>query len=399
MQFSRVIGNIDPKMVKKAEEAITKLFLDLAIHYNNKHTHTGSGLGGDAFLFTLLHPAQHICTMNMPTAATDGKRFYWNPKYVIKLHRIGLRLVGAHEAWHAIYMHPARRGSRNPMLWNIAVDYIVNYNNMEDLRIRGFDAAEYFHKYKGKYQTLSELIEQAKDPFAYSKKLRKLGEEEMDPVSSPASSEKKVDLPAPGEDRELTQEEKDALEKTEKKIKYYYADPNLPEDMRTPEAIYDCLYKLLPKCPKCGRLGVYPYPDKNKGKKGKKSGKKDKKDDKCAKCGLPKSDKKNKGQDQQDQDQNQPGQVQPGQNEQGQDKGDQPGQGQKNKPGKGKGNTCKCDNDDHEHGDDGSPCDCDDPKEAEISLGKAKTDAIATMEKDVAADAREESTYLDWAEP
>lgn len=336
MQFSRVIGKIDPKLVKKAEEVLSKIFLEMATKYDNKHI--GSGLGGEPFQFSLMFPAQHICTLNMPTAATNGRAFFWNPKYVIKQSKIGLRLLFGHESWHAIYMHPSRRGSRNPKLWNIAVDYIVDFNCMEDLRLRGFDAAEYFRKYMGRYMTLDQFVEQIKDPFEYSKKLRGLGEEDIDPNSSPANDQE-GSLPAPGEDRELTPKEIEELEKREKKIKYYYADPNLPEDMRRPEAIYDMLYALLPKCPKCGRLGVYKQPDS--GKKGKKNkGQQGQGDDKNG------GKKGQKGQ----QPGNQPGGQQPGNQPGGQQPGNQPGDG-------------------HDHGEDGSPCDCGDCGNGQCGCG------------------------------
>ena len=35
---------------------------------------------------------------------------------------------------------------------------------------------------------------------------------------------------------------------------------DLEEEMKRPEKIYDLLYSLLPKCPKCGRLGMYKKP-------------------------------------------------------------------------------------------------------------------------------------------
>src|SRR5579859_3913486 len=116
MNFSKVIGKIDKELVKQAENFLTQIFVELGTKYDN--THIGSKLGGDAMVFSLMYPIEHICTLNIPTAATDGKRFYWNPKFVLKQSKIGLRIICAHEAWHAVYMHPARRGSRLPRLWN-----------------------------------------------------------------------------------------------------------------------------------------------------------------------------------------------------------------------------------------------------------------------------------------
>jgi predicted metal-dependent peptidase len=243
--------------------------------------------------------------MNIPTAATDGKRYYWNPKFVLKQSRIGLRIICGHEAWHAIYMHPQRRGSRLPKLWNIAVDYIVNGTVMDDFKARKMDPKENFTKHLGKYMTLPQYAEMLKNPFASIK-----GFEDLKPTSDD-QADPSVELPGPNEDRELTPKELKELERREKATKFFYADADLDEEMKRPEKIYDYLYSLLPKCPACGRVGIYKMPSSGKGKdKGKGKGDKDK------------EKQQGKGQDQGDQ-------------------GDQQ-------------------NDQHDHGD-GQPCDCPHP--------------------------------------
>jgi predicted metal-dependent peptidase len=262
MKFSKIIGNIDKKLVEGAESKLSQIFLELGVRYDNNHV--GTKMGGDPLIFGLLYPVEHVCTLNMPTAATDGKRYYWNPKFVLKQSGIGLRIICAHEAWHALYMHPQRRGSRIPHLWNIAVDYIVNGTVMDDFTARSMDPVFNFTKHLGKYMTLSQLSELYKNPFAKIK-----GFEDLDPYDS-ESSGNAVKLPAIDEDRDLTPEEQKELEKRAKKSRFFYADPSIPEDMRRPEKIYDMLYALLPKCPVCGRVGIYKKP-KKKNKKGDSS--------------------------------------------------------------------------------------------------------------------------------
>lgn len=315
MKFSRVIGKVDPKLVQQAEDKLSQVFLELGTRYNNEHV--GTGMGGDPLIFGLMYPVEHVCTMNMPTAATDGKRYYWNPKFVLKQTRIGLRIICGHEAWHAIYMHPQRRGSRLPKLWNIAVDYIVNGTVMDDFKARKMDAKENFTKHLGKYMTLAQYAELLKDPFNPPKGFEDLKPGEED-VADPG-----VSLPGPTQDRELTPRELKELERREKKPKFYYADPDLDEEMRRPERIYDFLYNLLPKCPKCGSVGVYKMPNKNPGKSPGKGGKGDK------------GDKGDKGQDQGqgghgpgDQHDHGDGQSCNCPDGQGQGQGQQPGQGQ-----------------------------------------------------------------------
>ena len=292
MKFSKVIGKVDDKLQLQAEEKLSKVFLELGTRYNNEHI--GSGMGGDPLIFALLYPVDHICTMNMPTAATDGRRYFWNPKFVIKNSRIGLRIICGHEAWHSIYMHPQRRGSRLPKLWNIAVDYIVNGMVMEDFKARKMNGGEMFQKHLGKYMTLKQYVEMIKDPFTPVKGFEDLKPKVEDP------NEEIVKLPKPSEDRELTEKEIKELEKREKSIKYYYADPDLEEDFKSPEKIYDFLYGLLPKCPKCGRIGMYKPPqkkDKNKNKD-KNKDKKDKGDQKDQNDQGDQEDQHNHGGDQ-----------------------------------------------------------------------------------------------------
>jgi predicted metal-dependent peptidase len=345
MKFSRIIGKVDPKLVEQAEAKLSQTFLELGTKYSNQHI--GSYLGGDPFIFTLLFPCKHICTLNMPTAATDGKCYYWNPKFVMKLSQIGLRIVAAHEAWHSIYMHPQRRGSRLPKLWNIAVDYIVNGACMDDFKARGKDPRELFTKNLGKFMTLNEFADLIKDPFNPKKDL-------ADTVLNSKDNSPEVSLPAPDDDRELTEEEIKELERREKKEMCFYADPDLSDEMKSPEAIYNFLYGLLPKCPKCGSVGKYkkPQPKQNekdskgdkdgKGSKGGK-GKGDKSKDKGKGKGKDKGDKGDQPGDQGDQgDKHDHGDGSPcgcpdyG-NQPGDGEGDQDGDGQGQKPGKGKG--------------------------------------------------------------
>lgn len=61
-----------------------------------------------------------------PTAATDGRRFYYNSEFVTKLPLKQLEFLCGHEILHAAYDHIGRRMFRDPKLSNIAADYCVN---------------------------------------------------------------------------------------------------------------------------------------------------------------------------------------------------------------------------------------------------------------------------------
>lgn len=61
-----------------------------------------------------------------PTASTDGRHLSYNPSWIKTLshaERVGLFM---HEILHVAFLHVLRRGSRNPIVWNIACDAVVN---------------------------------------------------------------------------------------------------------------------------------------------------------------------------------------------------------------------------------------------------------------------------------
>lgn len=62
----------------------------------------------------------------LPTAATDGKNFYYNSDFIEKLSLGELEFLFAHEIMHAILDHIARIGPRDPRKSNRAMDYAVN---------------------------------------------------------------------------------------------------------------------------------------------------------------------------------------------------------------------------------------------------------------------------------
>jgi len=63
-----------------------------------------------------------------PTLATDGKYFYYNRNFVAAMSDAEVVFGIGHEVLHCVYDHfdVARRGDRDPRLWNIANDYVIN---------------------------------------------------------------------------------------------------------------------------------------------------------------------------------------------------------------------------------------------------------------------------------
>ena len=62
----------------------------------------------------------------LETAATDGRHFYYNSKFINMLAPKQMMFLFCHELLHAAYDHIGRTGDRNRKVCNIAMDYVVN---------------------------------------------------------------------------------------------------------------------------------------------------------------------------------------------------------------------------------------------------------------------------------
>ena len=60
------------------------------------------------------------------TIATDGRKFYYNKEFVEKLSDGEMIFGFGHELGHIIFDHMIRRGDREPGVWNMAGDYVIN---------------------------------------------------------------------------------------------------------------------------------------------------------------------------------------------------------------------------------------------------------------------------------
>lgn len=60
------------------------------------------------------------------TAATDGRHFYYNSRFIIMLKQREVEFLFGHEVLHIVYDHFGRRNDRDPTIWNFANDFCVN---------------------------------------------------------------------------------------------------------------------------------------------------------------------------------------------------------------------------------------------------------------------------------
>ncbi|MDJ0589528.1 MAG: VWA-like domain-containing protein [Pleurocapsa sp. MO_226.B13] len=78
------------------------------------------------FFATLALFARFIPTQSITTAGTDGKDIYYNPDFLLPLSPAQQDGLLLHEVLHAALLHRIRRGTRHPVVWNIAADIVVN---------------------------------------------------------------------------------------------------------------------------------------------------------------------------------------------------------------------------------------------------------------------------------
>ena len=111
-----------------------------------------------AFMAPLLCSMNFSWVMDIPTAQTNGTTILWNPEFFLKLDKPTRMTILMHELWHVAFLHMVRRGDRDPEIWNIACDYVIN--NMLDhdgYNMKGFP---YYLDHKYDNQSAEEVYHQ-----------------------------------------------------------------------------------------------------------------------------------------------------------------------------------------------------------------------------------------------
>ena len=82
---------------------------------------------------------------DIPTAGTDGETIYYNPNYLESLSVEEQTFIFAHEVCHIAFNHILRSDGKDPELWNIATDGVINQFLKRDglkMALGGVDIAE-----------------------------------------------------------------------------------------------------------------------------------------------------------------------------------------------------------------------------------------------------------------
>lgn len=112
-KLANLIGATDPKIDREARERLITARIGLLLK--------ASFFGNLATRMKLIN-ADQWCS----TAATDGRNFYYNSRFIMMLDIKELEFLFGHEVLHVVYDHLARREHRDAILSNIAADYAVN---------------------------------------------------------------------------------------------------------------------------------------------------------------------------------------------------------------------------------------------------------------------------------
>ena len=122
----------------------------------------------------------------LPTAATDGRFFYYNIGFVKSLTAKQVEFLFGHEVLHNVFDHLARRDSRDPRFFNYACDFAVNQILVDERIGEKIDQVQICldSKYRGKsaeeiYDDLMKNV-QFVDADEFLKQLGELLDEHMD---------------------------------------------------------------------------------------------------------------------------------------------------------------------------------------------------------------------------
>jgi predicted metal-dependent peptidase len=112
-KFKDLLGPMDPKLDRDMREKLITARVGLLLR--------ASFFGNLATRLKLIN-ADEWCT----TAATDGRNFYYNSRFIDMLKPKEVEFLFGHEVLHCVYDHFGRKGDRDHQLFNIANDFAVN---------------------------------------------------------------------------------------------------------------------------------------------------------------------------------------------------------------------------------------------------------------------------------
>jgi predicted metal-dependent peptidase len=169
-KFANLIGPTDPKLDREVREILITARVGLLLK--------ASFFGNLATRLKLVN-ADEWCA----TAATDGRNFYYNTRFIKMLRPKEVEFLFGHEVLHCVYDHFGRRGDRNPQLWNIADDFCVNAD-LKKHHVGEFITSVpclYDHKYDGmSAEEVYDILYEKADKIDINDLLNRMIDDHMD---------------------------------------------------------------------------------------------------------------------------------------------------------------------------------------------------------------------------
>jgi predicted metal-dependent peptidase len=169
-KFANLIGPMDPKLDKIVREKLVTARVGLLLR--------ASFFGNLATRLKLVN-ADEWCS----TAATDGRHFYYNTRFIEMLRPKEIEFLFGHEVLHCVYDHFGRRGDRDPQLFNIANDFAVNAD-LKKHRVGEFITSVpclYDSKFEGKSsEEIYDYLYENAEKISLSDLIDKLLDEHLD---------------------------------------------------------------------------------------------------------------------------------------------------------------------------------------------------------------------------
>jgi len=177
-KFANLIGPTDARLDREVRETLITARVGLLLK--------ASFFGNLATRLRLVN-ADEWCA----TAATDGRNFYYNARFIKMLKPKEVEFLFGHEVLHCVYDHFGRRGDRNPQLWNIADDFCVNAD-LKKHHVGEFITSVpclYDHKYDGmSAEEVYDILYAKADKIDIDDLLEKMIDEHMDGDDESGSS-------------------------------------------------------------------------------------------------------------------------------------------------------------------------------------------------------------------
>jgi len=202
-KFANLLGKTDPKLDREVREKLTTARVGLLLK--------ASFFGNLSTRLKLVN-ADEWCS----TAATDGRNFYYNSRFVNMLRPREIEFLFGHEVLHCVYDHFGRRGDRDPQLWNIADDYCVN----GDLKKHGVGEfitsvpCLYDKKYEGLCaEEVYDILYENAEKIDIGKLMDQMIDEHLDGEGDPDGDEEGKGRPklSPEERQQIKDEIKEAM--------------------------------------------------------------------------------------------------------------------------------------------------------------------------------------------